>query len=397
MATLHKGNLPPNFDGQTLTVLSIDGGGVRGIIPGIMLGYLESKLQELDGKDARIADYFDFIAGTSTGGLVTTLLSAPDKDNRPLYAAKDITQFYLTHCPHIFPRQNCFEEIASALCKPKYNGEYLKDLANKLVGDITVSRTLTNVVIPAFDVKLLQPTIFKTTAAKADALMNAKLSDVCLSTSAAPVYFPAHFFETQDFKGYTRSFNLIDGGVAVNNPTVLAMTTVAEEIKKKNPVFRNFKPMDCNRFLIISLGTGAAKEKEGYSAHEVSSWGSLQWVFHNLKTPLIDIYGEASSDMVDFYASVLFHAQGFAGNYLRIQDDTLTGTAREMDNASEENMKKLVEIGNMLLKKPVSRVNLLTGKYEVVDGEGTNEEALACFARKLSGERKHRLAKQAQY
>jgi patatin-like phospholipase/acyl hydrolase len=94
---------PPPSYGSTITVLSIDGGGVRGIIPGTILAFLEEKLQELDGPDARISDYFDVIAGTSTGGLVTAMLTAPDADGRPLFAAKDINDFYLKHCPSIFP------------------------------------------------------------------------------------------------------------------------------------------------------------------------------------------------------------------------------------------------------------------------------------------------------
>ena len=61
-------------------------------------------VQKLDGEDARIADYFDVISGTSTGGLVTTMLAAPDANNRPVFAAKDIKDFYLNHCPHIFPQ-----------------------------------------------------------------------------------------------------------------------------------------------------------------------------------------------------------------------------------------------------------------------------------------------------
>uniref|UniRef100_A0A3Q7FBW1 Patatin n=1 Tax=Solanum lycopersicum TaxID=4081 RepID=A0A3Q7FBW1_SOLLC len=62
--------------GERITVLSIDGGGVRGIIPGTILSFLESKLQELDGQEARLADYFDIIiAGSSTGGLMATMLT----------------------------------------------------------------------------------------------------------------------------------------------------------------------------------------------------------------------------------------------------------------------------------------------------------------------------------
>ncbi|XP_062100855.1 patatin-like protein 2 isoform X2 [Humulus lupulus] len=95
---------PPNY-GDLITVLSIDGGGVRGIIPATILAFLESQLQELDGYQARLADYFDVIAGTSTGGLITAMLAAPNVNGRPCFAARDIKSFYIEHSPKIFPQK----------------------------------------------------------------------------------------------------------------------------------------------------------------------------------------------------------------------------------------------------------------------------------------------------
>ncbi|KAF7045085.1 hypothetical protein CFC21_054228 [Triticum aestivum] len=82
-------------EAKVITILSIDGGGVRGIIPAIVLAFLEKELQKLDGPDARIADYFDVVAGTSTGGLLTVMLAAPDKDGLPKlkYSAKDAAKW----------------------------------------------------------------------------------------------------------------------------------------------------------------------------------------------------------------------------------------------------------------------------------------------------------------
>ncbi|KAK1383324.1 Patatin [Heracleum sosnowskyi] len=372
--------------GKTVTVLSIDGGGIRGIIPGTILAFLESKLQELDGPNARIADYFDVISGTSTGGLLTAFLTAPDKDNHPLFAAKDLNKFYFEQGPIFFPQDN-----ASAT-GPKYDGKYLRSILRELLGNITMNQTLTDVIIPTFDINLLQPIMFSTSDAKVKSSKNALLADVCIATSAAPTFLPAHYFETKYEDGKTRKFNLIDGVVAANNPTQVAITQIFNDILKGNFEFVDIKPMDTTKMLVVSLGTGAAMLEEKYNASTVSQWSPINWIFDNGSTPLIDVYSASSNDMVDIQVSSLFQALGAEKNYLRIQDDNLIGNTTSVDITTARNMEALADIGNKLLEKSVARVNIDTGAFEPVVGEGTNSDALTRFAKLLSDERKIRIA-----
>ncbi|KAK1308110.1 hypothetical protein QJS10_CPA09g00351 [Acorus calamus] len=321
---------PPPSYGKMVTVLSIDGGGIRGIIPSASLAFLESKFQ------------------------------------RPL-------------------------NLIEAVKGPKYDGEYLHSLVRRLLGETRLDKTLANIVIPTFDIKLLQPTIFTTYNAKAYAMKNPLLSDVCISTSAAPTYLPAHLFEVKDTKlGTSKVYNLIDGGVSANNPTLMAISHVTKEIFKKNPDFLPIKPTGYGKFLVISLGTGSAKEEGKYNANEAAKWGILGWLYNNDSNPIINVFNQSSSDMVDIHMSILFQALRCEKNHLRIQDDTLTGDMSSVDAATKKNLQDLLKVGQNLLKKPVSLVNLDTGVYEAVEGEGTNEEALTRFAKLLSNERKLR-------
>ncbi|KAL6846289.1 hypothetical protein ACP4OV_023737 [Aristida adscensionis] len=391
---------PPTY-GNLVTILSIDGGGIRGIIPAVVLSFLESELQKLDGEGARLADYFDVIAGTSTGGLVTSMLATPNRKNRPLFAAKDILAFYTNHAPKIFPQQRGafgrMMRIFRSLSGPSYDGKYLHEVVRKNLGTTRLHQTLTNVVIPSFDIKRLQPIIFSSYEVKNNKYntMDALLSDICISTSAAPTYLPAHYFKTEDCHGNIKEFHLIDGGVAANNPALVAIGEVTKQIFKENPDFFPIKPMDYGRFLVISLGTGSSKFEANYNAQMAKSWGVLGWLLGSGSTPLVDIFTQASADMVDIHISAVFKALHSEQNYLRIQDDTLHGILSSVDVATKENMEKLANIGNTLLKKPVSRANLETGHMVPAcnDKEMTNEEALKRFAKLLSDERRIRKAR----
>ncbi|XP_056170098.1 patatin-like protein 3 [Syzygium oleosum] len=385
---------PPAY-GNLVTILSLDGGGVRGIIPGVILGYLEAQLQELDGEDARLADYFDVIAGTSTGGLITAMLSAPDANKRPLFAAKDIVPFYLENCPKIFPQGcGCLGSVVStlrSLTGPKYNGVYLHKLIRKLLGTMRLHDSLTGLVIPTFDIKKLQPVLFSSYEVAKHSFLDAQLSDICIGTSAAPTYFPAHYFKTEDKDGQAHEFNLIDGGMVANNPTLVAISEVTRQILNEDPHFSDIKsPVDYTRFLVISLGTGSDTSEIKFNAKKASKWGLFCWLYQDGTSPLIDVYSQGSSDIVDYHNSVVFKAYQSENNYLRINDDTLEGTLSSVDTSTKENLEGLVKVGEHLLKKPVSRVNVETGRYEPILNAGTNEEALKRFATLLSDEKKLR-------
>ncbi|KAI6700074.1 hypothetical protein NL676_014398 [Syzygium grande] len=382
---------PPAY-GNLVTILSLDGGGVRGIIPGVILGYLEAQLQELDGEDARLADYFDVIAGTSTGGLITAMLSAPDANKRPLFAAKDIVPFYLENCPKIFPQGcGCLGSVVStlrSLTGPKYNGVYLHKLIRKLLGTMRLHDSLTSLVIPTFDIKKLQPVLFSSYEVAKHSFLDAQLSDICIGTSAAPTYFPAHYFKTEDKDGQAHEFNLIDGGMVANNPTLVAISEVTRRILNEDPHFSDIKsPVDYTRFLVISLGTGSDTSEIKFNAKKASKWGLFCWLYQDGTSPLIDVYSQGSSDIVDYHNSVVFKAYQSENNYLRINDDTLEGTLSSVDTSTKENLEGLVKVGEHLLKKPVSRVNVETGLYEPIPNAGTNEEALKRFATLLSNEK----------
>lgn len=100
----------------------------------------------------------------------------------------------------------------------------------------------------------------------------------------------------------------------------MAITEISKEVMMKSgKQYPDISPMDSERMLVLSLGTGAAKYAEKYSAAEASEWGLLGWVFDDGNTPIVDVYADGSTDMVDIHVSTLFQSLNCKKNYLRIQ------------------------------------------------------------------------------
>ena len=97
------------------------------------------------------------------------------------------------------------------------------------------------------------------------------------------------------------------------------MTEVTKQIAEGNPDYLSIKPVDYARYLIISVGTGSAKNEKKYDAETASKWGAKGWLLYQGSNPLIDVFTQASADMADYHLSVVTQAIHSENNYLRIQ------------------------------------------------------------------------------
>lgn len=175
--------------------------------------------------------------------------------------------------------------------------------------------------------------------------------------------------------------------------TLIAMTEIIKNIMRKcKDKMYPAKQADCCKLRVVSIGTGSSSDHGLYTAKQSSRWGIIKWLRNKGMIPMVDIFMEASSGVVNIQAAMLFQSLHCDANYLRIQDNSLQGAAATLDLATPENMQELIRIGERMLDQPVSRVDVETGKYVIVPGAGSNAEALERLARQLCEEsriRKH--------
>lgn len=314
---------------KKVRILSIDGGGIRGILPGVILARLEQKLQEkTNNNKLRLSDKFDFVAGTSTGGILGLTYLFPDKTGKkPKFSAQEAVNLYLERGDEIFDI-TLGQKLKSlkGIIDEKYSADEIEEALIDNFGDTKLDALLKPCLVTAYDIRNRNAFFFRQHKAKDD-INNFKVRDVARATSAAPTYFEVARVKNELGSPYP----LVDGGVFANNPTLCAYSEV------RTMYIQGIKFPSAKDMFIVSLGTGSIKKSYPYKA--AKDWGQLEWI-----KPIIDIMMSGNSETVHYHLTQIFDtlSKQDKANYYRLEP-TLKSANSEMDDASPENLKALEE------------------------------------------------------
>jgi patatin-like phospholipase/acyl hydrolase len=298
-----------------IKVLSIDGGGIRGLIPALFLSDIEQRTSK------PIAELFDVVAGTSTGGILALGLTKPGPDRKPQYAAKELVGLYETKGKEIFSRSIWhWIRALDNLIDEKYPAKGIDTVLEEYFGNARLKEVLTDVFITSYALERRMPFFFRSSRAKKQEDYDFSIKKVARATSAAPTYFePLKLPERADPKDY---YALVDGGVFANNPTLCAFVEAKVESEKND-----------EDYLVVSLGTGTYTRPILYK--QAKNWGLVQWA-----KPILDVVFDGVSDTVDYQMRHLLPERNGVRWYYRFQV-TLPKENDAMDDVNPTNLREL--------------------------------------------------------
>lgn len=342
-----------------IKILSIDGGGIRGIIPGTILNYIETKIQEYPGQeDSKLADHFDLIAGTSTGGILTCTYLIPDNNGKSKYSTEFALDIYLKTGQDIFSRTSWQKlKTLGGITGPKYSASNIDKELDTYFDDHWISDLRRPCIITSYDIVNRKTVFFNKLDGVDNNVRNYRVRDVARATSAAPTYFPPAHISSEN--GTISS--LVDGGVFANNPALCAYSEARTLDFGKlntpgNTTFPSAKDM-----MILSLGTGTVKESYPYD--KAKNWGAVGWI-----KPVIDVMMSGNSETVDYQLKQIFDATSNGQYYHRIQPGLKEAKA-QMDDVSDQNLKALHQAGLQYIAENQEQLDNIV--KQILDTEDT--------------------------
>jgi predicted acylesterase/phospholipase RssA len=347
---------------EKYSILAVDGGGIRGVIPARVLEAVEERL----GRP--ISSLFDLIAGTSTGGIIALGLTRPGAGaGTPAYTASDLLSLYRDHGREIFPDSILLKvRTLGGLADPHYPAEPLEELLQDRFGATKLSDALTEVVIPAYDLSGPSPFFFKRTYARDEAhSWDVDMWLVARATSAAPTYFdparlPAFADEERD-----ADHALVDGGVYANNPAASAYADALDLWGHEVEI------------QVVSIGTGLAPQQPGRGAIPVAYEDALSWGLARWAQPVLEVVFDGVAKAVEYQMIRLCrHAEGASPRYHRMQS-SLPTAASALDDASERNVERLVADAETLLHEDAATFDAICEALEAVAADRDAAQAAA--------------------
>ncbi|KAA0052451.1 patatin-like protein 3 [Cucumis melo var. makuwa] len=340
-------------------ILSIDGGGsTDGILAAKSLTYLEDFLRRKSGKpDARIADYFDVVAGSGAGGILAALLFTKGKDGYPLFTADGALNFLIKN------RREIFRSSDGGIFRRVFRPAKVEKLFRKTFGECTLKDTLKSVLIPCYDLSTRAPFLFSRADAHEMDGYDFKIRDICIATSAEPTVSGAVQMSSVDKR---TKIAAVDGGIAMNNPTAAAITHVLNN-KQEFPFCNSVEDL-----LVVSLGNG---ESDFSAVNLTSSPASFT-----------RIAGEGASDVVDQAVSMAFGPHRTT-NYIRIQGNGIVGGLEKGKRGQKMKRINILEKADEMLTQKNIEAVLFKGKKMI---ENTNLEKLEVFAGEVIKEEERR-------
>lgn len=307
---------------RTLRVLTLHGGGVRGIME---LRFL----QQLEAEAGRpVSEMFHMVAGTSAGGIIAAALTMPASGDgttppRPRYTADYAFNYMRSHYPDLFKRR---WKSCGGLFGPRYRSTPTEVLANEFFGDHTFEQSIVDTLITTYDLGASHPRFFKTW----DPRERFYTRDVILSTTAAPTYFkPRHVFPVGHTAASHMGYVLSDGGTFANDPTECLL---ADAIKRYP---------DANEIEIVSLGTGITQTPTMY--RDVRGAGLLTW-----GGQAIDVFMKGQAAKCHYLIDSLFPGT-FRGHY-SYWNPIIDPAHAHLDDTSERNINALILAQDNLIR-----------------------------------------------
>lgn len=303
---------------KVFKILSIDGGGIKGLYSSKILEHFEEEFQ------CNLVDYFDMICGTSTGGILGLALSLKIK-------ASEISKLYEEKGEMIFPPQSKVWGIFKQTFRGgKYGDKALKEALEATFGDHEIGDSNCLLCVPSYSLTDARPFIFKYDHKEGNFSRDnkARYVDVALATSAAPTYFPLAEIKEYDNKQF------VDGGIYANNPSIVgfieALTYFVGEDKEYDEV----------QILSISSLTNTVGKNTGLARDR----SFIDW-----RDELFDAMLTGQAKFIEYFMSMVHEINAIPVKHIRVPSETLSPEQQsvvKLDKATKQSIDLLKGKGN---------------------------------------------------